>query len=298
MNEQWERTKVKDCFHIYSDGTRLSVLFETDEDKVFCLNRIAIISEMYGIRVLCPIVMDTHFHIVVMGKSEQVHKLIIQLKRQLAMYFNGSGRSHLIKDGIWIEFEPILDNIELMQKIIYVFRNDLDAGGAYLPEDYPWGAGALFFHEERDGAGGFKISSLSLNERRRLFNTRSRIPDGWMCDRRGMILPQCYIDYRFVMNLFGSPRRFLAFLFVRKKDLAEMDENNARSFIERRRDSELHRDAEVESQSAFGSRVHKLSQAQKLELAKILWQKKKTLSRKQLARAVQMDPEIIEAVFH
>jgi hypothetical protein len=34
----FERHPVEDCYHIYSDGTRVSVLFERDEDKVYGRN--------------------------------------------------------------------------------------------------------------------------------------------------------------------------------------------------------------------------------------------------------------------
>ena len=296
--QPWERRPVTDSYHVYSDGTRQSVLFEDPADKVFCMNLIALTGHLYGITLLCPIVMDTHFHIVLQGTGENVHCMVIQMKRQISLYLSRRGKRHLVKEGIWVEYEPIADDIELMQKIIYVFRNDLDSGGPLLPEDYPWGAGPLFFHGKKDPKVFHRVSGLSLNERRKIFHTRTDFPSTWLYDDNGMILPQCYLDRQYVMTLFGSPRRFLAFLFVKKKDLADMDEQNARRFIERRRDAELHAAANEESLRVFNRKVYKLTQAEKLELAKILWQKKLTLSRKQLARAVQMTPSIIEAVFH
>ena len=41
----WEKHPVEDCYHIYSDGTRVSVLFERDEDKVYGMNLIAVLAE-------------------------------------------------------------------------------------------------------------------------------------------------------------------------------------------------------------------------------------------------------------
>ena len=41
-----------------------------------------------------------------------------------------------------------------------------------------------------------------------------------------------------------------------------------------------------------------MSQSERLALAKVLWQNKVTFSRKQLARAVRLPTELIEAVFH
>ena len=113
-----------------------------------------------------------------------------------------------------------------------------------------------------------------------------------------MILPRCYVDVDAVHKLFGSPRRFIAFLFVKKKDLAEQEAQDAKIFLEKRGDAVLHAEADAESQRLFNRRITKLTQAERIQVAKILWQNRRTLSRKQLARAVRMNPAVIEAVFH
>ena len=294
---QWERHPVQDCYHICSDGTRVSVLFELPEDKVFAMNLIAALAHRYRIRVYCPVVMDTHFHLVAQGRAEDIGAFTIQMKRLLTMYCRSTGREYLLQDGIWIHPEPIHDDIELMQKIIYAFRNPMDAGYPYMPEDYPWGVGRLFFHPLPRQTGK-RIGDLTVRQRRKLFRTRMDIPDEWQLDENGMILPQCFVDVRAVLALFGSPKRFISFLFVRKKDLAEQEAKDAHVFLEKRGDTALNAEANEESMQRFGRRIPKLTQAERIEIAKILWQNRRTLSRKQLARAVQMKPAIIEAIFH
>ena len=74
---QWERHPMADCFHIYSDGTRVSVLFEKPEDFVFARNLIAILAFKYHIRVYCDVVMDTHFHLVGHAVIEEDVKLFL-----------------------------------------------------------------------------------------------------------------------------------------------------------------------------------------------------------------------------
>ncbi len=69
----YERHPVEDCYHIYSDGTRVSVLFERDEDKVYGRNLIAVLAFKYHIRVYCDVVMDTHFHLVGKGDPEDMY---------------------------------------------------------------------------------------------------------------------------------------------------------------------------------------------------------------------------------
>ena len=297
ISVQWERHPVRDCYHIYSDGTRLSVLFESPQDKVFVRNLIAVLAFLYQIRVYCDVVMDTHFHLVGHGKPEDIERFVAQLKRLLIKYFNRTGRPHLLKEGIWIQADLLEDDVELMDKIIYVFRNPMDAGYPYLPEDYPWGVGRLFFHID-SAVAVRRVGDMTVDERRALLHTRVAIPDEWEVDVNDMILPRSYIDVDTVRRLFGSPRRFIAFLFVRKKDLAKHDEQCARAFLEKRGDSVLRAEAEEQSQQLFHRPITKLTQAERVQVASLLWQDRRTLSRKQLARAVKVSPALIEAVFH
>jgi len=294
---QWERHPVQDCYHICSDGTRVSVLFELPQDKVFAMNLMALLARRYQVRVYCQVVMDTHFHLVAQGRGEDIGSFEVQMKRQLTMYFHSTGRDYLLKDGIWIHHEPIQDDVELMQKIIYVFRNPMDAGYPFLPEDYPWGAGRLFFHPAPE-ARGKRIGDLTIRAQRDLFRTRMPLPQDWLLDDNGMIHPRCYVDVDAVHALFGSPRRFIAFLFVRKKDLTELETRDARIFLEKRVDSDLRTEANVESHNQFARPITKLTQSERIQVARTLWQNRRTLSRKQLARAVRMNPAVIEAVFH
>ena len=296
ISVQWERHPVRDCYHVYSDGTRLSVLFETIQDKVYARNLIAVLAFLYNIRIYCDVVMDTHFHLVGHGRPEDIERFKAQLKRLLIKYFNRTGRGHILKEGIWIEADPLADDVEVMDKIIYVFRNPMDAGYPYLPENYPWGVGRLFFHVD-SAVAVRRVGDMTIDERRTMLHTRANIPDEWELDANGMLLPRSYIDIDTVHRLFGLPRRFIAFLFVRKKDLSKQDEQCARAFLEKRGDSVLRAEAEEQSQRLFNRAVTKLTQAERIQVAGILWQDRRTFSRKQLARAVKVTPALIEAIF-
>jgi hypothetical protein len=139
---------------------------------------------------------------------------------------------------------------------------------------------------------------LTIRAQRDLFRTRMPLPQDWLLDDNGMIHPRCYVDVDAVHALFGSPRRFIAFLFVRKKDLTELETRDARIFLEKRVDSDLRTEANVESHNQFARPITKLTQSERIQVARTLWQNRRTLSRKQLARAVRMNPAVIEAVFH
>lgn len=275
----------------------MSVLFERDEDKVYGQNLIAVLAFKYHIRVYCDVVMDTHFHLVGKGDPENIKKFIAEMKRLLARYFRQTHRPELVKDSIWIKADPLADDVEVMRKIIYVFRNPLDAGDPLLPENYPWGVGRLFFQKDTAVAAK-RVGDMTLEERRALFHTRIDLPPDWEIDANGMLLPRCYIDLDEVHRLFGSPRRYLSFLFVRKKDLSEQDAQCARPFLEIRADKQLRAEAHAESQRLFHLPITQLTEPDRLRIASLLWQNRRTFSRKQLARATRLSPDVLEAVFH
>ncbi len=123
---------------------------------------------------------------------------------------------------------------------------------------------------------------MTLEERRTLFRTRIDLPPDWVVDANGMLLPRCYIDLDEVHRLFRSPRRYLSFLFVRKKDITEQDELCARPFLEIRADKQLRAEAHAESQRLFHLPITKLTEPDRIRIASLLWQNRRTFSRKQL----------------
>ena len=85
---------------------------------------------------------------------------------------------------------------------------------------------------------------------------------------------------------------------TRVKDLTEQDAQCARPFLEIRADKQLRADANAESQRLFHRPITKLSEPDRLRIASLLWQNRRTFSRKQLARATRLSPTLLEAVFH
>lgn len=296
MDTNYYNKKVSDFFHIYSDGTRMDVLFETDEDCVFGMNLLAVSAFQCHLEIICPEIMKTHFHLIIKGEAQQVRKFAGEIKRRLTGYFHRDGRSHIVKDAIQIVSDPICSEEELRTKIIYVFRNCTEAGFRLLPEEYPWGPGHSFFHKRKKGK---PISSLSYREQCRLFHTRTKLPAYWEFDDQGMLLPGSYIDLDFFhTRIFQSTRQFLAFLNVKKRDLAEMESADARIFLERKDEDALRKEIGRYSQQLHGVPVRNLSEAKRLSIATKMWTERKTFSVKQLARLTRLSPELLRTVLH
>lgn len=297
MDNDWTPKPIKDCFHVYSDGTLVNSLYETTEDHVFMMNRIIISALSCHLRVIIPEVIRTHFHVIVRGSPESIDKFLREIKRLIIRYFRKIGKPGYVKDKISIRADPIPDEDELRRKIIYVFRNCTEAGYPYLPENYPWGPGRVFFQENETLALRHRVGDLSYREQCRLFHTRIKLPGDWEYNNDGMLVPSCYLDLEYVQEeVFTSIRQFLAFLSVKKKDLQEMEVADKRRFLEQKDESALQMEADTDSRRRFGIPIRELSEANRLTLALQYWNERKTFSIKQLARIVHADVAVLKAV--
>ena len=297
MDNQWTPKTINDCFHVYSDGTLVYSLYETDEDRVFMMNRIVISAYSCNLSVIVLEVMRTHFHVIVKGAAGNIDKYKRELKRLIVRYFRRIGKPESVKDTISIRADPILDEDELKRKIIYVFRNCTEAGYPFLPENYPWGPGRVFFQQEEPTLSRHKVGDLSYREQCRLFHTRIKLPEAWEYDSKGMLIPRSYIDIGYIQgDIFTSIRQFIAFLSVKKKDLQEMEVADKRRFLEQADESAMKEKADKDSLRLFGQPVSMLSEANKLTLAMQYWNERMTFSVKQLARIVQADVSVLKAI--
>jgi len=79
----WNDKDVNDCSHIYSDGRGVSVLFETDKDKIEGLNLIAITALETDVIVLMAVAMTTHFHSITAGLDYNRWRFKVAMERKL-----------------------------------------------------------------------------------------------------------------------------------------------------------------------------------------------------------------------
>ena len=197
MEQTFEPKPVKDCFHVFSDGTRVVVLCDTEQDSIYMMNQIAVAAFFCQLRILSLEVMRTHFHVIVIGSPEKVEKFRRELKRLIIKRYKRDGLADLVKNSIDIRIDPILDDEELRRKIIYVFRNCTEAGFEYMPEDYPWGPGAAYCRQNKTIYR--RVGELTYRDQCRMFRTRVHLPPEWasplppttvMCSASGQRMAQ------------------------------------------------------------------------------------------------------------
>ena len=222
--------KVDDIWHVFSDGTRADIPFNTEEDKVFGWNSVAICAEIAGVRVWVVTVNDTHFHSLVKGLAERAERYRILLQQRL--------QRHYPDEDVYVACNPVVLREKVLSRFMYAYRNCMDFYKK-LPGEYPWGCGHLYFSEQRQFFKGRKVSNLSWRGQYHLFRTKHPIPSHWQIDENGRILPETFVDYQAVERFFRSARAFIAFLYVRKEDEAAMKQEIYRDYLESRTIQEL-----------------------------------------------------------
>lgn len=221
---------IQDIWHIYSDGTRADIPFDTDEDKTYAWNSVAICAEATGTRVLVVTINDTHLHILMRGEEGKVTKFRILVKQRLSYRF----------ERIHLACNRVMNRKEAMSKFMYVYRNCLDFYHK-MPGEYPWGAGNIYFSEQKHLSRHSRLGDFSFREQYRFLRTRKKMPGEWEVDANGRILPECFIDYRYVEQLFRSVKAFIAFLYVRREDEVALKQEIHRDYLESRSIQDLRR---------------------------------------------------------
>ena len=267
-------------WHVYSDGTRADIPFDTDEDKVYAWNSIAISAKIAGVRVLVATVNDTHLHSLVLGEEERAERFRRVQQQRLSAHYQ----------DIFLACDLVPTREEALSKFMYVYRNCLDFYQK-LPGEYPWGSGHIYFSEKKHFNQGHLIGEISLREQQRMFNTREPLPGGWRYDTAGRILPESFIDYEYAEGLFRSVRAFIAFQYVRKEDEAKMKQDIHRSYLESRTIQDLRRIGNRHSRNYCGRSLAKASLQIRLKVATRMLRDGDSGRSPTLAKALYLKPD-------
>lgn len=276
-------------YHVCTDGNALAWMFKDTEDFIAGVNRIGICAFETCIQIIAFILMDNHVHFVLYETLPKCKEFITRYKTLTGKWISSKYQlkeylKHLPSEFILIESEE-----QLLDTIAYIDRNSIVAGGRYLPSEYPWGSARYMFRERRIPCGRH-ISEMSKKEVHESLNTWSTLPEDWMVDDQGMLIPErCFINIDFIEGLFRSPTRYLYHLSRKLEGKIEMQQG-IRAFIP---DKELRPVTEELAKKLFGkSKVKDLDFNSKILLARKL-RYDYASTPKQISRMLSMDSEIL-----
>ncbi len=289
---------TKHYYHCATKGLKDGILFPGLNSFVAGMNRIGIcliqsIRGNYPIRILAFCLMDNHVHFILYGTEDDCYRFMTNYRKLTEMWFafhpeEGQGKKKW-DIGVW----KISDQESLIEKIVYVFRNPTVAGLAVSPQGYLWSSAGLMFVDKTFLQKEYTpVSTISLSKKRRMFNTKTLIPDNWLVNESGLIWPGCYVEYDRAERLFKSAA---AFNYEMNKKVEEKVNSEMLTDQISLPDNEMKGKAEALSAELFQSKIKELNVSQRQNLARIL--KKETgASTKQLARIVGIRMETLKVL--
>lgn len=276
---------VRNCWHFSTDGTYAEVLFRDRTDFVDAMNRIYLLARKYRIVVLAFCLMDNHIHLILYGVFEECNRFVHELVRQIS---SSIARRHGLRHELLtlpVHYQTIDDDFYLKKAVCYVHKNPTAANLAFLPHDYPWSSGSLFFRSRGEWTFPDRrpetIGSLNGEQRRERFRTREPLPDDLLiCG--DLILPVNYVPVRIVESLYRSAKAYLYFMnSTREEDVEARGGAISRLSLP---DAEMRQHKRVLLKELFGvESSNTLNTQQRIRLGKEL-RRRFNSSPKQIAR--------------
>lgn len=283
----------KGYFHVCSRGLECNDIFKCRKDFILGMNDIAIIVLGFDVVVLAFCLMSNHFHFVLYGTHTECARFAEEYKRRCSIRMrNGAGDVHAMKD---VEIQLIqIRSAEYLENVIaYVLRNPIAAGICMMPYHYPWSSMSLYYAGGRQYQGAC-LNEMSERKRFRTIKSRVSVPDHYVVDDSGMILPSCYVDVESVEKIFRHPARLMA--AVARKVEAEVEVAFGISDTVTMSYNEIRAQLPDLIKREFGKEsLNQLSMDQRIKLC-LLLKRNFRAGVKQIARLTHLDPSVVSKV--
>lgn len=194
-------------FYIVTTENLPWLLFACERDFMDGANMVAVSVHELALRLLADVEMNNHLHFVFEGAYEQVLVFVERFRKMMSRYQLAKGNPSLNRWDIQIKS---IDNLKYLRNaLLYVFRNPSVAMRNCTPLGYKWSSAQLMFNENLYRySQGFPYNSLTYREKRLIAHSRELIlPDSYRV-LDGMILRECFVDYKRAESFFESAHQF------------------------------------------------------------------------------------------
>ena len=265
---------VKNCWHFFTDGNAIDILFQGRTDFRDAMNRIGVVIKDYEVIILAFVLMDTHVHFILYGEFEQCNRFMHEYLRRTSIHIAQNHKERKKLKYLPLSHQSVDNDLYLKTVICYVLRNPVIGGLSYLPQDYPWSSGPLYFRQEgclcsKEWTGqSCSLHEVGSREQRTLLKTRHPLSSETMMSM-GLIYPGDYVAVDLVEKIFRTHRSFFFFLGHTKEEDIEAREGRLSYLTIPIQEMRQHK-TEV-CRELFGVETIKtLNPAQRLRLARTL----------------------------
>lgn len=282
-----QQIPVRNCWHFYSYGDSVDVIFHDEADFRAGMNRINSVLQGYDIKILAFVLMDTHFHFVLYGEFDSCNQFVHEYVRRTSMYLTRRYSDRKTLKGLQISHQVIEDDRYLRTAICYVIKNPYNAGLPYNPWDYPWSSGSLYFRHPGFWTSPRWMSGSDMylvnRDDKRLHIKSHNISQDDIPLIDGLVEPKLYVSVDIVEKVFRTHRSYNYFLNITK----DVDVESVGGFVSHLTIPliELRSLRKQLSEELFGNpNLRELDMGQRIRLAKMLKARYKS-SPKQIAKA-------------
>lgn len=281
-------------WHLYTDGHKVEVLFEAEEDYKFIITVFAIASAFIGVRILSFEVMSNHIHVILEGLESMCREFFDMVKTRLARYYKSKDR-YVKLDGFECKLVPISSLRSLRYEIAYAHRNAYLADRSYTPYSYPWGTGYLYFNSLAEHKSPIRYSSLTKNEKRAICRGRElQLPEQYLV-AEGMILPQSFCCIKYGEAMFRDANQYFSITSKNYEAYSEIARHLGDDIV--LNDDEMFAALSILCKKKYGDvRANMLPQKDKLDLA-IQMRKDYNASDGQIQRLLRLDRSVVASLF-
>ena len=250
-----------------TDHLEQRIWFRDEEDFKAGMNAVPVVAVALGIVIVSFILMSNHVHFVLYCSRDEAQRFIDGYKKHHARYLRLKYGIKEALRGNKVDIQRIVRTDEGAEKVIaYVLMNAVAANICLHATAYPWGSGAAYF--KGSATAGKRICTLSGRAVKRLLHSNIQLPDDYLVGEEGYVLPESYVDVRYVEFLFRTPKRMEYFLRNSSKAKLRLEADQE---VPAFRDQILTAAAEDLCRTLFRrNEVQELSEAQLSELLKQL----------------------------
>lgn len=284
---------MKKYYHICSKGLEKNVIFLDREDFISGVNDIAVSRLKFDVVILCFCLMSNHFHFILYGTEEAGYGFVLEYKRRCGMRMRQKRMEVNALHELSVSINEIGNMEYLENAIAYVLRNPLAAKIIMMPYHYKWSSADSYFRGNGK-ASGIRLNAFSIRKKHRVLKSKMDVPDSYLVDEEGMILPECFVDVKQVEEIFRHPSR-LMYLLAKKLE-AEVEIKFGIAEQVSYTDAELSSLVNEMIRNEYGVRsVGDLTNEQRIRLC-VLLRKNFSASAKQISRITRVDLSVVHKV--
>lgn len=284
---------MKGYYHLSSHGLEKNDIFKSRTDFIAGMNDVALCVLGYDVVIVCFCLMSNHFHFVLYGSLNECRRFADEYKRRCAMRMRMNAGEVQGMRNVEVQVD-LVDSQEYLENVIaYVLRNPLAAGLHVMPYHYRWSSVMCYFAAGAE-LGGEQLNDMSERKRFRILKSRVTVPDSYLVDNEGMILPSCYVDAAMVEKTFRHPSRLMLLLAKKIENDVEIRLGVADHVA--MTDQEMLTQVNELVRIEFGKEsVSQLSMDQRISLC-LLMRRNFRAGVKQIARLTRLNPEVVSKV--